>query len=288
MTPAAPPLETVPAVQPAESLGRERFIKLRHARRIWAIAAIHGEVERISVLHDRIERAWRPGDRLVYLGNYLGRGTAVRATIDEILAFRRAVIAQPEGFACDVAFLRGSQEEMWQKLLQLQFAVSPSEVLKWMLDQGVGATLGAYGGDIQQGFAACREGPRAITRWTSGLRAMLNAVPGHSQFLSALRRAAVTVAPLNEGILLFVHAGVDTARPLDAQGDAFWWGGSRLLELAEPYAGFRRIIRGFDRKHGGLVEAAYVTSLDAGCGFGGELLGVCFAADGSVSETISA
>jgi hypothetical protein len=285
MTPAEPP---APAA-PAEARGRERFAKLHGARRVWAVAAIHGEAARIAALHDRIGQAWQAGDRLVYLGNYLGRGAAVRQTIDDILGFRVAVMAQRGGFACDVAFLRGSQEEMWQKLLQLQFAVSPGEVLKWMLDQGVGTTLAAYGGDAQQGFAACREGPRAITRWTSALRAALNAVPGHNQFLSALRRAAVTdTAPNEGGALLFVHAGVDTTRPLDAQGDAFWWGGNRLLEMAEPYAGFRRVIRGFDRKHGGLIEGAHVTSLDAGSGFGGELLAVCFAADGTVSETLSA
>jgi hypothetical protein len=285
MTPAEPP---APAA-PAEARGRERFAKLHGARRVWAVAAIHGEAARIAALHDRIGQAWQAGDRLVYLGNYLGRGAAVRQTIDDILGFRVAVMAQRGGFACDVAFLRGSQEEMWQKLLQLQFAVSPGEVLKWMLDQGVGTTLAAYGGDAQQGFAACREGPRAITRWTSALRAALNAVPGHNQFLSALRRAAVTDTGPNEGgALLFVHAGVDTTRPLDAQGDAFWWGGNRLLDMAEPYAGFRRVIRGFDRKHGGLIEGAHVTSLDAGSGFGGELLAVCFAADGTVSETLSA
>jgi serine/threonine protein phosphatase 1 len=282
MTPADP-------AAPAEARGRERFARLHRARRVWAVAAIHGEGERIAALHDRMGQAWRPGDRLVYLGNYLGRGAAIRQTIDDILGFRAAVMAQPGGFACDVAFLRGSQEEMWQKLLQLQFAVSPGAVLQWMLDQGVGATLAAYGGDAQQGFAACREGPRGITRWTSALRAALNAVPGHSQFLSALRRAAVTDTPADHGgALLFVHAGVDPTRPLDAQGDAFWWGGNRLLEMAEPYAGFRRVIRGFDRKHGGLIVSPHVTSLDAGSGFGGELLAVCFAADGTVSETLSA
>jgi hypothetical protein len=285
MTPAD---ATAPAI-PAEPRNRERFAKLHRARRVWAVAAIHGEAARVAALHDRMGQAWRPGDRLVYLGNYLGRGAAIRQTIDDILGFRAAVMAQRGGFACDVAFLRGSQEEMWQKLLQLQFAVSPGAVLQWMLDQGVGATLAAYGGDAQQGFAACREGPRAITRWTSALRAALNAVPGHNQFLSALRRAAVTDTAADEGgALLFVHAGVDTTRPLDAQGDAFWWGGNRLTEMAEPYAGFRRVIRGFDRKHGGLIEAAHVTSVDAGSGFGGELLAVCFAADGTVSETLSA
>ena len=283
------PADAITPAIPAEPRNRERFAKLHRARRVWAVAAIHGEAARIASLHDRMGQAWRPGDRLVYLGNYLGRGAAIRQTIDDVLGFRAAVMAQRGGFACDVAFLRGSQEEMWQKLLQLQFAVSPGTVLQWMLDQGVGATLAAYGGDAQQGFAACREGPRAITRWTSALRAALNAVPGHNQFLSALRRAAVTDTAADEGgALLFVHAGVDTTRPLDAQGDAFWWGGNRLLDMAEPYAGFRRVIRGFDRKHGGLIEAAHVTSLDAGSGFGGELLAVCFAADGTVSETLSA
>ena len=58
--------------------------------------------------------------------------------------------------------------------------------------------------------------------------------------------------------------------------------------MAEPYAGYRRVIRGFDRRHGGLLEGAYATSLDAGCGFGGELLAVCFGADGAVLETLSA
>jgi serine/threonine protein phosphatase 1 len=255
-------------------------------------------------VHDKLGRQWESGDRLVYLGNYLGHGPAVRETIAEVLDFRRAILSQRRAFACDVAFLRGGQEEMWQKLLQLQFAVSPREVLQWMLDQGVAATLAAYGGDPQQGFQACREGPRSITRWTSGLRAGINAMPGHSQLLSALRRAALSEAEPGNGVagnqgpgssgsggqgtLLFVHAGIDPARPLDAQGDAFWWGGNRLTEITEPFADFRRIIRGFDRKHGGLVETPYVTSLDAGSGFGGELMAGCFAPDGTLLGTVAA
>ena len=38
----------------------------------------------------------------------------------------------------------------------------------------------AHGGDLRQGFAAARDGPRTITRWTSGLRAAMNAAEGHS------------------------------------------------------------------------------------------------------------
>jgi hypothetical protein len=277
-----------PGSAPAEGRGRERFARLRKARRIWAVAAIHGEVQRLAAVHDKIGRAWESGDRLVYLGNYLGHGPAVRQTIAEMLDFRLAVLSQRRAFACDVAFLRGGQEEMWQKLLQLQFAVSPQEVLQWMLDQGVAATLAAYGGDPQQGFQACREGPRAITRWTSSLRASVNALPGHSQLLSALRHAAVSEGETpDQGALLFVHAGIDASRPLDSQGDAFWWSGARLTELASPFAGFCRIIRGFDRKHSGLVETPYVTSLDAGSGFGGELTAACFAPDGTLLGVVA-
>lgn len=266
-----------------EGLARQRYAMLRRGRRIWAVAAIHGEADRLAALHDRIGRAWQGGDRIVYLGNYLGRGPAIRRTIHEILEFRLAVLSQPSGAACDVALLRGSQEEMWQKLLQLQFAVSPRDVLQWMLDQGLGATLAAYDGDAEQGLQACREGPSAITRWTSALRARLNSYPGHNHFLSALRRAAYT----DDGALLFVHAGLDASRPLDAQGDQFWWGGRRLLELVQPYAGFRRVVRGYDHQHSGLVEAAYATSLDAGCGFGGDLLAACFSPDGNIVENVT-
>ena len=87
--------------------------------------------------------------------------------------------------------------------------------------------------------------------------------------------------------MLFVHAGVDPGKPLDLQRDALWWGGVDILELDAPYGGFRRVIRGFDRRHGGLVQSPYAVSLDGGSGFGGPLLAACFAPDGSLLETIS-
>jgi hypothetical protein len=280
---ATPATRTAGSVEILQN-DRERFARLKRYRRVWAVAAIHGEATRLARLHDLVGARWQAGDRLVYLGNYLGRGAEIHAAIDEVLAFRRAIIGQPEGFACDVALLRGSQEEMWQKLMQLQFATNPREVLQWMLDQGVGATLAAYGADPQQGLVACREGPRGITRWTSAIRAAVNAAPGHTQLLTALRRAAFT----EDGALLFVHAGIDASRPLDAQKDAFWWGGAGLLEMDQPFAGFRRVVRGFERNHLGLVEAPFAVSLDSGCGFGGELLAAAFTPDGAVVELVRA
>jgi len=220
------------------------------------------------------------GDRVVYLGNVLGHGAHILETVDEVLRFRARVLARYNAFVGDVAILRGAQEEMWQKLLELQFAPNPSDVLAFMLSQGVGATIGAYGGDPRQGEAACREGVLAITRWTNSLRQRLNQMPGHTQFMASLRRAAFT----DTNSLLFVHAGLDATKPLDLQGDSFWWGGSQFLELEHPYGTYRRVVRGFDRHHGGLIESAYAVSIDGGSGFGGTLIAACFASDGRILD----
>ena len=258
----------------------DKFAQMREARRVWAVSAIHGEVQRLARVHDRINARFAPGDRLVYLGNYLGHGEHIAATVDELLEFRRRIIGRLHGFACDVAYLRGAQEEMWQKLLQLQFASNPSEVLAWMVRAGVEATVRAYGGDLRQGFAATRDGPRTITRWTSGLRAAMNAAEGHSTLFASLRHAAYT----SETGLLFVHAGLDPRRPLNAQGDAFWWSATDILELSGAYAGFVRVVRGFDRDRRGVVEGSFGVSVDGGAGRGGPLQAVCLAADGAIVD----
>ena len=258
----------------------DRFARLRGASRVWAIASVHGEARRLSRLHDLIGARFAQGDRLVYLGNYLGHGEDVRATINELLDFRRRVLGRPNGFACDVVYLRGAQEEMWQKLLQLQFAPNPTEVLSFMVRSGVEATVLAYGGDLRQGFAAARDGPRTITRWTSGLRAVMNAAEGHSTLFAALRHSALT----QEKGLLFVHAGVDPRRPLISQGDAFWWGPTDILELAAPFAEFRRVIRGYDKDRRGIVQGQFGISVDGGAGRGGALVAACIAADGAVVD----
>jgi serine/threonine protein phosphatase 1 len=262
----------------------EKLARLRGARRIWAVAAIAGEAERLGRLHDGIAARFDDADRVVYLGNYLGCGGAVAATLDELLDFRRRVLARPRGSACDVVYLRGAQEEMWQKLLQLQFAANPGEVLGWMVREGIEATVHAYGGEVRHGFAASRDGPRTMTRWTSALRERMNAAPGHTALFASLRHAALT----EDNQLLFVHAGVDAARPLKAQGDSFWWCTRDIADLSAPFDGFRRVVRGFDRRGRGFLEREFAVSLDGGAGRGGTLLAAAFAPDGTVLEVLEA
>ena len=190
--------------------------------------AIHGEAQRLPRCMSAWPSGFNPGDRLVYLGDYhrlwpgLGAGALdARPGIPP----RRPGAA--DAFLGDIVLLRGSQEEMWQKLLELQFAPNPREVLAWMLEHGVAATLASYGVDARHGVAACRDGVLAITRWTATVCARRStAHPGHRQLLTALRRAAFT----DDGALLFVNAGVDPGKPLDLQRDVFWWGGGDILD----------------------------------------------------------
>ena len=259
-----------------------RFATLGGGRRVWAVGAIHGEAGRLRALHEALNERFAPGDRLVYLGNFLGHGPHVVAAADELLRQRVALLARPGADPEDIAYLRGAQEEMWRKLLQLQFAPGPAEVLEWMLAQGVEATLRGYGQNAQDGRAACREGALAIAKWTTRIRAAVHARPGHEQLMSALRRAAFTTG----GELLFVAAGLDPGRPLGQQGDAFWWGSGFFAGIDAPYAGYRRIVRGFDRAGGALDVQSYAATLDGGCGRGGSLAAACFDLEGATVDRL--
>lgn len=268
------------------------FATLRRSRRVWAVASIHGEAARLAALHDALAQRLNQGDRIVYLGNYLGRGSDVRGTLDHLIDFRRWVIAQPGMFAADVVFLRGCQEEMWQKLLQLQFATNPAEVLTWTLNQGMAMTLASYGGNPDEGLAVARQGAVAITKWTQKLRQAMNLTPGHADLMAALMRAAFT----DDGKLLFVSAGVDPTLPLSAQVDSLWWGSANFGTLESPvslpYDGYARVIRGFARERVGkqlgasITSGRYTTTVDGGAGFGGKLAAACFDPRGQMVDVI--
>ena len=250
--------------------------------RVWAGGAVRGDAESLRALHADLEGRFEPQDRLVYLGNVLGHGDSIIETIDELLRFRRVILARRGMIPADIVFLRGHQEEMWRKLLELQFAPNPGEVLDWMLTQGVQATLEAYGGNADTARSRCREGALAITRWTNEIRAQMHGHPGHDEIFGALKRAAYS----SDGELLFVAAGIDPTRPLTEQGDTFWWGSGYFSAIAEPYAGFRRIVRGHDRTQRGVEMGSHTATLDGGAGLGGNLHAACFTLDGKPTDWI--
>ena len=212
-----------------------------------------------------MRRVWRSAH---LFGSFLGYGAAIPATIAEMMRFSRLFLSIPPYMdPTDCVYLRGAQEEMWQKLLQLQFCHRAAEDLTWMLDRGVAATLEAYGGSAAEGFDLAEKGVVALAGWTGSLRDAMRAAPGHEGMMYALKRAAISQA----GGTLFVSSGIDVSRALAAQTDSFWWAGRSFAFIRESYEGFRRIVRGYDPDHGGLRETEVTVTVDGGCGFGGSL-----------------
>ena len=268
---------------PEANAAPEIFAVLDGAVRVWAIAAIHGDVERLRRLHDVIGARLQGGDRIVYLGNMIGRGARTCETMDELLAFRRhALAALPASEGRDIVYLRGMQEEMWRRLMEIHFAQRPAEVFAFMRREGIETILESYGVDLSRIDAVFRAGVVETVRWTGQLRGLMRRHDGHEEIIAHLRRAAYTPG----GEVLLVSAGVDIARPLDAQGDAFWWGSASFAEFDEPYAGFARIVRGYDHARRPARMGRHVAHIDGGAGFGGTLNAACLALDGSVADWI--
>ena len=65
--------------------------------------------------------------------------------------------------------LRGAQEEMFSKLLQLQIAPNPIEIIEWMFEHGVDKTLESYGYLKDETRNIASSGTVSISRWTSKL-----------------------------------------------------------------------------------------------------------------------
>lgn len=267
------------------NMDAEKFGCLDQAKRIWAVGAIHGEVEALKTLHGELVARFQAGDRLVYLGNYFGNQVTAIQTLNELLLTRRKLMAvgetsKPNAFV----YLRGAREEMLTKLLQLQFAPNPSEVMDWLLDHYLGPVIESYGTKPSVARSIAREGTLSISKWTSGLRRVINSHPGHAALLSGLRRAAFT----REGKVLFVHASLDVSRPLTLQKDNFWWDNGRFDLIDAAYYGFSRIVRGYDHANKGVrLNHPYTATLDGGSGRGGALNAVCFSPEGDMLDHLS-
>ncbi len=263
-----------------------RFTNLGQAQRIWLIPAIHGNIHALCNLHDTIINDITPGDRIIYAGNAIGHGEHSVETIDEMLYFRRAVLAKPGIIPTDLIYLRGAQEEMLQKVVQLQFAPEPTKTLFWMYKNGLQETLRSYGIDPETGINACKQGMVGISKWSQKLRETMKSYPGHESLATALVRAAIfDTNP--EYSMLFVNAGIDTEKPLNDQQDNFWWASKKFDQFQSPYAPFDKVVRGYDPEHKGVEYNCIKATADNSCGFGGPLTCTGFAPNGEIFDQVT-
>ncbi len=271
---------------------KTKFSNLGHPNKIWVVSAIHGELERLVSVHQSLYDKFCPGDRLIYTGNYLGGAKAKPLqTLDEILHFRRTLMAKPGVMAEDIVYLRGQQEELFGKLLQIQFAPNAGQVIEWMAKRhpDIDSILQAYGASLTELSRISREGILNLTRWSMALKNRIRAEQGHEKFFTVLRLAAFTEHPhSNDNNLLFVHAGLDPDKPLAAQGDQFWWAFKGFNQLGAPYSPFRSVIRGHDPERQGIHVTPSFISLDGGCGHGGKLVCAQISNVGEIIEILAA
>ena len=218
-----------------------KFQEFTTTERIWAVGSLHSSIDSFHSIKKYILSNFRMGDKLIFLGNLIGFNDKSKEIITDVLALRFNLMANFNLTHEDVVFLRGAQEEMFTKLLQLQIAPNPSEIIDWIFSHGVDQTVISYGFEPDQFRNIATQGTIQINKLTSKLNKKISETPGHKEFFSNLKHAAFS----DSMEVLFVNRGVDLSRPLSAQNDCFWWGYQNFSLINKPYNTFRRIVRGY-------------------------------------------
>ena len=221
------------------------FVELEKSNKIWAIGSIHSNLKSFNSIKKFLLNNFEANDKLIFLGNVIGLGNNPKETLTSVIDLRFSLMSKFKLKPESIIFLRGAQEEMFSKLLQLQLAPNPSEILEWMLDHGVNETIKSYGFLENEVKNVASSGTITISKWTANLNKELQNNPGHIEYFLNLKHAAYS----HTKKILFVNRGVDITRPLSAQNDCFWWGYQNFSTIQQPYKTFIRIVRGYESEH---------------------------------------
>ncbi|MDC0233188.1 hypothetical protein OAJ95_04620 [Pelagibacteraceae bacterium] len=222
-----------------------KFLELKNAKKVWAIGSLHSSLVSFYSIKNYILSNFESGDKLIFLGNIIGFRNKSKEIITEVLKLRFKLMAKYKLQNNDIVFLRGAQEEMLSKILQLHIAPNPTEILDWVFSHGVDQTIISYGFNPNEFRKIASQGTMQINKLTTKLNYEISSNPGHKEFLSNLKHAAYT----DTKDVLFVNRGVDLSRPLSAQNDCFWWGYQNFSQIKKPYFSFKRIVRGYQSNH---------------------------------------
>jgi hypothetical protein len=227
-----------------------KFQEFTNINRIWAVGSLHSSIESFQSIKKYILSNFKNGDKLIFLGNLIGYNNSSKEIITDVLDLRFNLMANLNLDHEDVVFLRGAQEEMFSKLLQLQIAPNPREIIDWIFSHGVDQTLVSYNFEPDQFRNVAAQGTIQINKLTTKLNKKISETPGHKEFFSNLKHAAYS----NSMKVLFVNRGVDLSRPLSAQNDCFWWGYQNFSMINKPYNTFTRIVRGYQSNEHNILE----------------------------------
>lgn len=166
--------------------------------RVYAIGDVHGRMDLLRPLLGKIaeDRASAERSEIVFLGDYIDRGSDSRSVLDTLRAGK-----QSNGWVC----LKGNHEEMLLSALD-----GTSEWEFWLANGGL-ETLFSYGVSARELMASGR-----LNELHDAVLASVP--PEHIEFLRNLD------VSLTVGDYFFCHAGVRPGVPLERQveGDLLW------------------------------------------------------------------
>jgi serine/threonine protein phosphatase 1 len=200
---------------------------------LYAIGDLHGCPDELEILLDYLGPSG--DDTLVFLGDYVDRGPAVRMLMDRLVELRSASVG--------TIFLRGNHEDML-----LDYLGYPGRYGAAYLANGGRETLRSYG----------------ISTRLDGKTAAARLPPSHLQFLLDL---ALT---FTRDRFLFVHAGIRPGTPLEEQDeeDLLW---IREEFFSRPHALPYTIVYGHTPDREARLKLPYHLGLDTGLVYGNKL-----------------
>ena len=226
------------------------FVEISNSNKIWAIGSIHSRLGAFNSVKEFVLKNFQAKDYLIFLGNVIGLGKQPKETLSSAIDLRNKLMAKFQIEPNKIIFLRGAQEEMFLKLLQLQTAPNPNDIVKWIFEHGVDSTVESYGISKQEIIDVSTQGPLLISKLTNRLNKIISENPGHKQYFNHLKHAAFGESRK----ILFLNRGVDVSRPLSAQNDCFWWGYQNFSKITKPYNTYVRIIRGYESSSNSQLE----------------------------------
>jgi len=185
-------------------------------RLIYAVGDIHGRADllralMVSIRADAAMRALETPPVLVFVGDYVDRGSGSREVIDILIELQ----ADPR---FEVRTLKGNHEDV---------------LLDFLKDARCGPAWAGFGGlETLRSYGAQAPQPRARHgEWKEAQRALAAALPhSHQVFLARLELMAIY------GDYAFVHAGVRAGAPLGAQSERdLLWIREEFLQTTERF-----------------------------------------------------
>jgi serine/threonine protein phosphatase 1 len=146
-----------------------KFQEFSNTDRIWAIGSLHSSIESFQSIKKYIVSSFNNGAALLFLGDLIGYNHKSKEIITDVLSLRFSLMAKFNLDHEDIVFLRGAQEEMFSKLLQLQIAPNPKEIIDWIFSHGVDQTLVSYDFEPDQFRNIATQGTIQINKLTSKL-----------------------------------------------------------------------------------------------------------------------